>query len=1395
MDASPDVSFKFSDDSPVQIDRDPEFISQGWPGTGVENDPFVIENLNISTTGGHCIDIRNTGSHFLVRNCSLTGADSIHAGIYLESVVNGSCVNNSIRECHEAIELLWTDSCSLQSNNISDCVIGLSVRWSPRSIIMGNDFIGCGITIDGFSELHWRHNISENLLNGFPVEYFTDTNDITLQDASRGQLILVNCSNIVIQDCLFSGATAAIQSAFCGNITISNVTIENCWYRGIFFYDSLNCSISCCGIVDSIHGIKTDDSAYFSVSNCTVKDASHGFDLLTSNFVTLSGNTVYDSGVGAFLVDSSNISILDNRLVENYIGLLVILSSEVQVLNNSIMQSHQDGISVHSSSSCSFKYNEIGWSSDQNAEEEDCTCTWDDEVSRGNGWSDYNGTGSYHVFGNGNGTDHYPYSLVRENPILGPHPDIMFFENETGNCIEWTPVDENPWKHWLYLDGSLWIDSLWNGSSIVLNVDGLAIGSHDVYLGVENIYGGISTDFVRVIVMSSTPPQVESISDVVYRFGEVGNQLVWNVSTATGWSYILWRDGLLIGSGFGFSASGFINISVDGLYWGLYNYTVEVLDEAAQKTSDTAWVTVLGPLKPIIDGPDDIIITSPNGTAFIDWFIEDDNPLYYEIIRNGSALEFGSVESHMVYIGISGYAPGTYNFTLIVSDTHHNLSTDTVMLVVRYDIPVGVEVPSFPLGELYPPVLEIGIAIVGLIASAILISIKRFRWENIRARFPRLSGVLDQNKAFAVMMVLLVLMSALPFGIWILWKPAPSVRIAVLDSGIDAIPELHGRIAAQKSFILSEYGYAHDDTTVTDSMPHDFPHGTTVARLIAAESPHAAIVNAKIGSSTEGSKALAVEAAIRWAVEEQNCSIINYSYGSSPLINDRVLKAAEWAFKHGALVITPAGNKGDDLIGSSLSSPGTSVYCMTVGAIDPQGTPAHYSSIGPASDHILKPDICAFGHYSTSGTTYYGTSFSSPRVAAAAVEIVHYCHESGLSHTPGMLKAALMASASPLPHPSHKVGAGALNPQGAINLVHSSSREDNIPDITYVHPSGLPIDVYRLFLGDTYRFAACVISSIKRNFSVVSVGPNSDIVRMRPWIQVDQVSLLEVVIELPVDVVDSSFSCTLQFESEDIRRGEVEIQLEATKPVARVALDTSLSNHTMYGRYWSLLSLLTSNNISVTEISSKADLLHTNLTEFDSVLVLSPYSLTLDVANPMIPMEAFEPYNREHAFRIEEYFENGGNVLVACNLILPYPFYDNAYEWCAYSQQLWLEWVPVSLGSYVLMRERDPLNVTQFESLIVSEFVDSLQHVGPRLIIGSDMIPIAWNTYDLSNQSTIDYVIMAAMENETTGGRFIISASDFFLSNKGLEVSPMAEGHLRLVLDFIGWLTSADLST
>ncbi|MCK5409911.1 MAG: hypothetical protein KAJ30_06560, partial [Candidatus Heimdallarchaeota archaeon] len=55
----------------IYINELDDFIEYGFPGNGSEENPFIIENYEISNLDVHGIAIYNVDQYFIIRNCVL----------------------------------------------------------------------------------------------------------------------------------------------------------------------------------------------------------------------------------------------------------------------------------------------------------------------------------------------------------------------------------------------------------------------------------------------------------------------------------------------------------------------------------------------------------------------------------------------------------------------------------------------------------------------------------------------------------------------------------------------------------------------------------------------------------------------------------------------------------------------------------------------------------------------------------------------------------------------------------------------------------------------------------------------------------------------------------------------------------------------------------------------------------------------------------------------------------------------------------------------------------------------------------------------------------------------------------------------------------------------------
>ena len=202
------------------------------------------------------------------------------------------------------------------------------------------------------------------------------------------------------------------------------------------------------------------------------------------------------------------------------------------------------------------------------------------------------------------------------------------------------------------------------------------------------------------------------------------------------------------------------------------------------------------------------------------------------------------------------------------------------------------------------------------------------------------------------------------------WIDGSGVGVALIDSGVADVPDLHNRVVARVDFTEQRDGL---DT---------FGHGTHMAGLIVGDgtssagqwvgaAPGADLISLKVASWNGATDTSSVIAALRWVVTNRaryNIRVVNISFGtdaSQTYRSDPLDRAVERVWEAGVVVVVSAGNQGP--LGS-ITKPGDDPRILTVGAYDDANTldseddrVAAFSSRGPTQDGVAKPDIVAPG--------------------------------------------------------------------------------------------------------------------------------------------------------------------------------------------------------------------------------------------------------------------------------------------------------------------------------------------------------------------------------------------------------------------------------------------------
>ena len=286
------------------------------------------------------------------------------------------------------------------------------------------------------------------------------------------------------------------------------------------------------------------------------------------------------------------------------------------------------------------------------------------------------------------------------------------------------------------------------------------------------------------------------------------------------------------------------------------------------------------------------------------------------------------------------------------------------------------------------------------------------------------------------------------------------VTVAVLDTGIDNLPDFSGRLVG-----------GVDLTNENNPYQDSYGHGTFVAGLIAGdgassngqysgEAPGAKLVSIKVAGADGTTHLGTLISGLQWAADHQSIygiEVLNISLGFQPsqsTVNNPLDQAVEAVWNSGIAVVASAGNAGP--FNGTILSPGDDPLVITAGALGDLATGSlpddGLSDSGSAAptppDGWVTPDLVTSGRSVVSlaapGSTIYnnypsarvgsanfvgsGTSFSAAITSGAAALVL--ADNPGL--TPNQIKARLLGNTSPGPVGNPFVdGHGALNAYAA----------------------------------------------------------------------------------------------------------------------------------------------------------------------------------------------------------------------------------------------------------------------------------------------------------------------------------------------------------------------------
>ena len=200
------------------------------------------------------------------------GSDEIVSIIVDGCTFNGFTVRNSIGGAYSGINIESNNN--VITNNIieNNSGWGIYMYYSLNNIIANNTFINDGLNIVG-DITNWNtHTVENNTVNGKPLIFYKNMYNKEILSLNAGQIILVNCTNLTIQ-----------------NSNISNVD------QAIVLGYSSYCSIIKNNLSSNIFGIRLNYASNSSISENFIENNDYGIYIIHSNDNEIFKNEIYSN--------------------------------------------------------------------------------------------------------------------------------------------------------------------------------------------------------------------------------------------------------------------------------------------------------------------------------------------------------------------------------------------------------------------------------------------------------------------------------------------------------------------------------------------------------------------------------------------------------------------------------------------------------------------------------------------------------------------------------------------------------------------------------------------------------------------------------------------------------------------------------------------------------------------------------------------------------------------------------------------------------------------------------------------------------------------------------------------------------------------------------------------
>ncbi len=197
------------DHDPIVIWKNEDFLDYNFKGTGTQEDPYLLQWLNITTITSNAIYIFGVTNYFIIQNCFLKTSHLDGIAIHLENVDEGLAIitNNTIVDSDTGLFLSNTDKTQVIQNKFESCQYAISLTSADLTTLYQNAFVNPDeiFFYHMFASNSYRLNVTENVFEG-------ENSIINIDHCESSKFVknhLVNASFYILytHNCLISNNT------------------------------------------------------------------------------------------------------------------------------------------------------------------------------------------------------------------------------------------------------------------------------------------------------------------------------------------------------------------------------------------------------------------------------------------------------------------------------------------------------------------------------------------------------------------------------------------------------------------------------------------------------------------------------------------------------------------------------------------------------------------------------------------------------------------------------------------------------------------------------------------------------------------------------------------------------------------------------------------------------------------------------------------------------------------------------------------------------------------------------------------------------------------------------------------------------------------------------------